>query len=462
MPASSTKTAIAREIAPLMRLALPLVLAMIGQMAISTTDMLMLGRLGPEALASVALALSLYHPLMLLGIGIGFAVTPLATEALTAHRSRQVRRVARQGLWAAIPFTIAAAPAFWAGETLFLRIGQQPSLAAEAHSYLIGIFPGLIFVLGFNVLRSFLTAFEMTRAVLLITIAAIPLNALFNYALIFGAFGLPALGVLGAGLGSSLTSLVMGMALIFYSARVRRLRRYALYNRFWRPDWAIFRRIHRIGIPIGLFIVLETSLFAGSAQLMGLIGTLELAAHQIAIQLCSIFFMIPLGIGQAATARVGIGLGQAGIVRAAAAGWAGMALALAAMGITAMLFWFAPTPLIAPFLEPGPEAAKVTGFAVSFLAIAAAFQLVDGLQVTAAHALRGLQDTQVPMWCAAIGYWGIGMPAAIYFGLFTSLAGDGVWTGLALGLAVGATLLVWRFAWMTRSGQSAIAKRSTA
>ena len=442
---------IRRELWPLMRLALPLILAMVGQMAITTTDMLMLGRVGPEALAATALALSIYHPLMLLGIGIGLAVTPLATEALSAHRSRQLRRVVRQGIWAIAPFMLFCAPIFATAESIFVALGQEVSLSAQAKLYIIGIAPGLFFVLLFNVLRSFLTAFEMTRAVLLITIAAIPLNAAVNYILIFGAWGVPPLGVLGAGIGSTLSSAFMGILLFIYCAKVRRFRRFALFNRFWRPDWDIFFKVHRIGVPIGLLIVLETSVFAGAAQIMGLIGTLQLAAHQISMQLISIVFMVPLGIGQAATARVGLAFGQSGVNRAAAAGWAAMAVSLFTMLLGAFMFWFWPEPLVQLFLDSSTQSQQVLLFAVSYLAIAAAFQMVDGLQVTAAHALRGLQDTQIPMWLAAFGYWGVGMPTAIGLGLYTDLEGIGVWIGLAVGLTVTSFALTWRFWRMTRS-----------
>lgn len=445
----------AREWRPLTALAVPLLLAMVGQMAITTTDMLMLGRLGPEAIAAAALGLSLFHPSLLLGIGIGLAVTPLVAQARSAHRSRRLRRVVRQGVWAAVPFSIVFLPVFFWPARLFGLIGQDEALSLEAQGYLRAMWPGLFFALLFNVLRSFLTAFELTRAILMITLVAIPLNAGANYILIFGGLGLPALGVFGAGLGSSLTNSFMGVALAVYCASASRLRRYALFNRFWRPDWSIFLEVHRMGVPIGLSIVLETSIFAGSAQIMGLIGTLELAAHQIAIQLASIAFMVPLGIGQAATARVGLAYGRHGMARARDAGWTSVMMGAIAMAVTAMLFWLAPELLIAPFLDESADALRVEAFAISFLAVAACFQLVDGVQVNVMHALRGLHDTLVPMWIAGFGYWGVALPLAIWLGLFTSLAGVGVWLGLAAGLTVTALTLSWRFQTITASAQKA-------
>jgi MATE family multidrug resistance protein len=433
----------------LARIALPLVLAMVGQIAIMTTDMLMLGWLGPEALAATALSLSAFHPIMLLGIGIGTAVTPLAASALARRQVREMRRAVRQGFWAALPFTALAMPALWWIGSLFQAIGQDAALSHEAERYMRGVLPGLLFILIFNVLRSYATALERTRPVLIVTLVAIPLNALINYGLIFGAFGLPRLEVLGAGLGSSITNVVMTVALLWVMLRRLPFRRHHILGRIWRPDWPIFRAIHRIGIPIGLFILLEVGIFAGSAQIMGFIGVLELAAHQIAIQLASITFMVPLGIGQAVTARVALAHGRAHPAGSRIAGQASMLLATAFMTCTALGFWFLPGPLIRPFLDDSPEAVQVLAFATSYLAVAAVFQIFDGLQVTAAHALRGLQDTRVPLLIAAFGYWLLAFPTAAVLALLTPLEGVGIWLGFALGLATAALLLIRRFLRLT-------------
>ncbi len=442
------------EMAALARIASPLVLAMLGQIAIMTTDMVMLGWLGPEALAATALALSAFHPVMLLGIGIGTAVTPLAAAALAKRQVREMRRAVRQGFWAAVPFTLLAVPALaWIGG-LFEAIGQDAGLSRTAELYMRGVLPGLFFILFFNVLRCYATALERTRAVLVITLFAIPLNAVINYGLIFGAFGLPRLEVLGAGLASSLTNLLMAVGLAVIVSRRLPFRRHHIFGRIWRPDWPIFRAIHRIGLPIGLFILLEVGIFAGSAQILGLIGVLELAAHQIAIQLASITFMVPLGIGQAVTARVALAHGRADPVGSRIAGQASMLLAVGFMTCTALTFWFLPGPLIRPFLDDSPEATQVLAFASAYLAIAAVFQIFDGLQVTAAHALRGLQDTRLPLLIGFFGYWILAFPTAAALGLMTPLQGSGVWLGFALGLAAAAFLLIRRFLKLTTLARS--------
>lgn len=443
-PARSDFGAMMRECGQLAQLALPLVFANLGGIAIATTDMLMLGHAGPKALAAVALALSIFQPLMLLCVGIGLAVTPLVTAARARHQTRQIRRVVRQGVWMALFQTMLCAPVFWFSGTIFSAIGQDADLAAHAQLYTRGVLPGLFFILLFNVLRSYLTALERTRAVLLLTLLAIPLNAVLNGILIFGAGPIPALGVLGAAIGSTLSNAAMAIGISVHCSRRRPFRRHALFSRFWRPDWSTFLELHRLGLPIGMMIVLEVAVFAGTAQLMGLIGTLELAAHQIAIQLASITFMVPLGVGQAATARVGIVDGRGERHRLARVGWAAMLLSTGFMGCTGLAFWLVPGLLVRPFLDGSDASSTVMALAGSYLAVAAAFQIVDGMQVTAAHVLRGLQDTRVPMWIAAFGYWGVAMPCAWFLGLHTSLQGRGIWFGLALGLAVCAILLARR------------------
>ncbi len=453
----ATVRVLAVEMAALARTALPLVLAMVGQMAITTTDMLMLGWLGPEALAATALALSAFHPVMLLGVGIGTAVTPLAAAAMAKRQVREMRRAVRQGFWAAVPFTLLAIPALWWSGGVFVAIGQDPGLSDDAERYLRGVLPGLFFVLAFSVLRSYATALQHTRPVLIVTLLAIPFNALLTYGLIFGTFGLPRLEILGAGLGSAITGFAMAMAMLWVVLRRLPFRRHHILGRFWRPDWPIFRAIHRIGIPIGLFILLEVGIFAGSAQVVGFIGVYELAAHQIVLQLASITFMVPLGVGQAVTARVALARGRADSPGARLAGQAAMLLATAFMSCTALLFWFLPAPLIRPFLDGSPAAVEVLAFATGYLAIAAVFQIVDGLQVTAAHALRGLEDTRVPLLIAFFGFWVLAFPTSVILGLFTPLAGSGVWIGLALGLATAACLLIRRFLRQTRPHAGAAA-----
>ena len=452
LPLAPTAAPFARELRALALLAGPLALAQVGILAINTTDVLMLGRLGPEALAATALALSVYHPLLLFGIGLVTAVAPLSATAWGRRDLRTLRRVVRQGLWACVPFTLLVAPLFYWLEGPLIAVGQMPGLASGAEDYMRGAMWGMLPTAGAVVLRTYLATLGRPRMILVVSLVAIPLNAGLNYVLIFGALGLPAWGVFGAGLGSSITNVLIFVALALYIGLCPPFRRQAIFGRFWRPDWPTFIQIHRIGWPIGLAIVIEVSLFSGSAQIMGWIGTLELAAHQIALQLASITFMAPLGIGQAATARVGLALGRGDVGLARQAGFAGIALGGGFMALTAVLFVSAPGLLASPFLGEGPDTTAVMAFATTYITIAAAFQLFDGVQVTAISALRGLSDTRVPLVIAAGGYWLIGLGGGLTLAFPLGLGGAGIWIGMALGLATMAVTLTYRFHYLTRRG----------
>ena len=276
--------------------------------------------------------------------------------------------------------------------------------------------------------------------------ASLAANAVCNYGLMFGNFGLPRWELVGAGVSSAAVSLLMFLALLGYVLWDRRFRRYAILLRFWRSDWPRFVELFRVGVPIGLTIVAEAGLFSAAAFLMGLISTEALAAHAVALQCAAVAFMVPLGIGQAAVVRVGLAAGAGDRDGVARAGWSALVAGSIFMACSALAFWFAGTWLVGLFLDLSlPENAPVVELAVAFLVIAALFQLVDGGQVIGVHALRGLSDTTVPMWLAIGGYWAIGFVASVVLAFPLGLGGRGVWMGLALGLAFVATAVIWRF-----------------
>jgi MATE family multidrug resistance protein len=449
MAAAGASTAAAlwrREIVATLRLAVPLVFAQLGMIAINTTDILMMGWLGPQELAAGALGMNVYVPIFLFGLGIASVVAPMVSQALGARDFRGVRRTVRQGFWLALLFGAVFTAVIWNGRHVLLATGQDPALAALSEDYLQAVGWGLVPSLWFVVLRCFVTAHARTRAVLVITFAAVGLNAIGNYALMFGNFGLPRWELTGAGVTSSTVSALMVIALLVHVQWDRQFRRYHILARFWRADWPRFFELVRVGIPIGLTIVAESGLFSAAALIMGVIGTEALAAHAVALQCAAVAFMVPLGIGQAAVVRVGLAAGArdgAGVRRA---GWSALAAGLAFMACSALVFWFAGRLLVGLFLDPAlPENVAVIDLAVSFLAIAALFQLVDGGQVIGVHMLRGLKDTAVPMWLALAGYWAVGFVASLVLAFPLGLGGRGVWFGLALGLAFVAFAVNWRF-----------------
>ncbi|UYO01341.1 MAG: MATE family efflux transporter [Devosia sp.] len=442
-----------RELAATFHLAWPLVVAQVAQNALQATDVIMMGWLGPESLAAGTLANTFLMPFFLLGVGIVGAVAPLTAQARGARNIKAVRRIVRQGFWAAILLGALLAPIVLQIRTVFGWLGQDPFLAARAEEYVqIGVLM-LWPALGVIVLRSLLSSFDSTRVILLITIGGVILNACANYLLMFGHFGLPRLELRGAAIATVLTNFAMLAAFLTFVLRHRRFRRFNILIRFWKPDWQRFREIFRIGTPIGLTVLAEVGLFTAAALLMGRLGTDEVAAHAIALQCASLAFMVPLGLGIAATVRVGFAYGRRDADGIRLAGWTAFAIGTGFMAISALAFLVFGPAIVTVFLDPQkPENLHALALAASYLAIAGVFQLVDGAQVVAAHALRGLSDTAIPMLMAIFGYWLVGLPVAYVLGFIFEMRGVGIWLGLASGLAFVALLLVTRFAMREKLG----------
>lgn len=439
------------EIRATVSLAVPLALTQLGQVAINTTDVLFLGRLGAQSLAAATLAIALFHVMLVTCIGVAMATAPLVAQALGARQPRRARRVVRQGLWVVLAITLPGVGILWMADEILVGIGQDPQLAAMAESFMHTLCWSLPFGVALIVMRNFVTAFERTKPIMLVMGLGVLVNALLNWLLVFGHWGFPRLGMAGSGLASTLVNAAMFTGLAAYASTVRPFRRYAVLNRFWRPDWTIFREILKVGLPIGGMLLMEVGLFAGAAFLMGWIGSAEVAAHQIAIQIASTSFMVPLGVSMAATVRVGLAVGAGDLPAARRAGFVACAIGTGCMACCALLFWLAPRFLTGLFLSADDAAAPpVLALAATFLTVAAVFQLADGLQVIGAGALRGLNDTRRPMLFAALGYWAVGFPCCILIGFGLGFGGIGIWAGLALALLVVATLMFSRFERLSR------------
>ena len=436
------------ELRATVALALPLIGTQLAQISTMTTDVVLLGRHSAEALAAGALGANVVYVLITFTLGIVMAVSPMIAQAVgrKRHAVRDVRRSVRQGFWATVAVGVPCMIVIWHTESILLAFGQEPANAASAADYARAMLLGFLPAVGFMLLRFFVSALERPRAALVVMVLSVLLNALLAWALIFGRFGLPPLGVVGAGIATSIANTFGFVALLAFVLIDHRFRRFYILGRLWRPDWRRFAEIFRIGLPIGLILVLEVGLFAGAVQLMGLLGTAEIAAHQIALQCASVAFMVPLGIGQAATVRVGLAAGARDAAGVTRAGWTALALGVSFMSCTALLMWTMPHVLVGLFVQDVPENARVIELAVAFLAIAALFQVVDGVQAIAIGALRGLKDTRMPAIFAAIGYWLVGFPVGIVLAFHAGWGGIGVWWGLAIGLAVVAALELTRFA----------------
>lgn len=445
-PKTVNRTLWLREAKLSLKLALPLVGAQLAQIAIGTTDVLMMGWLGPQPLAAGALANNLLFPIILFGLGLISATAPLFAQSLGARRFREIRPALQQGLWVGLILGALGGFVLWHGGTLLLWLGQSPNHAALAQSYLHYALWGLLPAFWLVALRGFLAAHGRPRALFVVMTFGVLLNALGNYALMFGHFGFPALGLVGAGITTALVNSFMFLALALFVLRDRRFRRYRLWFGAWILRLHLLLEIHRIGLPIAFSILAETTLFASAAFLMGLVGTVELAGHAIALQCLAIAFMVPLGFSQAATVRVGFAAGagdRAGVIRS---GW--VALGAGALFAVVPVFCFTVLPMTLGdlFLDLSlPESLPVLAMVVTLLHIAALFQIFDGVMVIAAGALRGLKDTKIPMWLSLLGFWVVGFGSSVGLGFGLKLGGVGIWSGLALGVGTVALLLVWRF-----------------
>ena len=443
------------EAGAMLALSWPIVLTNVAQTAMTTTDVAMMGHLSPQALAAGALGANLYLGVLIFGIGVMGAVPPLLAIELgrNRHAVREIRRTVRQGFWAALTLVGPMWLFLWQAEAVLLAMGQDAALSRAAGSYVATLQWGLLPFFLYLVLRGFLAALQRPFWAMVVMLVAVAFNALANWCLMFGRLGFPALGLPGSGLATSLSSLLMLLGLAIVVTRDRRFRRYRLFGRFWIPDWPRYRGLWRLGLPIGATAAFEVLIFSGAAFMMGLIGPSSLAAHAIAIQIASLTFMVPLGIGQAGTVRVGRAFGAGDPDGVTRAGTTAIVLAIGFMALMALMMLFAPHWLIAPFLDRAqPGATAVAELAIAFLLWAAIFQIADGAQVVGSCVLRGLGDTRVPMLYALLGYWGIGLPLAAALGFATPLAGIGIWIGLAASLAIVAILMLWRWQRRERLG----------
>lgn len=429
------------------------------QFSVNTVDVLMIARLGPEALAASALGVVIFTTAYMAGLGPAMAISPMVSQAIGADAQDYagVRRSVRMGLWALalmFPFALAL---FAMTPQIALALGQPPELAELAGPYVLALAPGWWFFTGMLVLRNFLAALGLTRTPLLIIVVTTLLNAFLNYVFIFGHFGAPALNLVGAGIASALSNMAGFALLAVYCYTNEKARAFDIFSRSWRPDWTRLGEVLRLGAPISITITFEGLLFNGAVFLMGRIGVEEMAAFQVALNFAALVFMIPLGFSMGGAVRVGLaaGAGDIGRLRRAAALTIGLSAAIVAP--LAVFAFFAPHIVASAYLNlDATDAAHVAvgAFAGVFIRMAAIFMIFDAIQVAANQALRALKDVRAPMFITAVAYWAVGFPMAAWLGLASqsSVFGGavGVWWGLVAGLAVAAVLLSARLYRTTR------------
>jgi MATE family multidrug resistance protein len=440
------------ELTETLKLAAPIALTQLGQIAMMATDLAFIGRLGEDAVAAAALAGTVYFVSFTFGMGLMSAVAPLAAQAYGARNPHLIRRALRTGLWAALLIALPIMAFPLRGERILLALGQASLPAHLAQQYLFGLAWGVMPALWFLAIRGFMSAIHRPQPILWITLAAIPANAILAYLLIYGELGLPRLELFGAGLATTIVNFGTFVAGLWIATRRRPFRKYHVLGHIWRVDWALMRQLLVIGAPISVAFLMEYGLFSAAALLMGLISTAALAAHQVALQVTAILFMVPFGISLAATVRVGhaVGRNDAKAVKRAGLVATLLGTVLASMltlAVTAARFAIAR----AFFGEASSSgAAAAIELTATLLLVGSTFFVTDAVQTIVAGSLRGMNDTRIPLLLAAIGYWIIGFPCAYGLAFQAQLGAVGVWIGLSCGTAIYAALLVWRFHLLTR------------
>ncbi len=429
-------------------LAWPIILSNLSQMLVNATDVFLLGRLSEDAMAASAIGVGLVITPLVFGIGLIQSSSPIIAKELgaRAHSVRDVRRTVRASLWIAVIYSIPVMALLWFSGDLARFAGLDLKLANNIGIFVRGLLFEILPVLLIVALRNFVVALHRPIWSMIIGFFNVGFNAFINSGLILGYWGFPKLGLLGAGIGSSITAFVSLLLFVIVIMNDRKFRRYHIFGHFWHFDLHRLRELWRLGLPIGMQIGFEVSVFSLAVFIMGYISEISTAAHSIAIQIASVTFMVPMGIAQAATIRVGNAFGRKDSAGIGNAGWAAFILGVTFMSIMALIMFLYPAELAKIFIDEKIEnSALVIATAIGFIKIAALFQIADGAQVVGAGMLRGLQDTKMPMVFAAIGYWGIGLGFGVFLAFYKKMGGNGIWLGLAIGLGSVAIMMIHRW-----------------
>jgi MATE family multidrug resistance protein len=425
------------DLRALIQLAIPIVSIQVGLMFMGVIDSVMVGHISARALAAVALGNLVFFAAGIFGMGVLLALDPIIAQAVGARDGVAIARGVQRGFIIAIGLTLVLSAFFPLTKTLLTVLRQPEEVVPVAATYVLRVMPSMLPVLGFVVLRQTLQAMGHLHPILWTTVAANFLNAGLNWILIFGKLGAPALGVIGSAWATTISRWVMLFALLLASWPLLRP-----YLQLRRDAFALVPivRMLKLGIPIGVSHFVEYANFAGIALLMGLLGTTAMAAHQIAINIASLTFMVPMGVGAAASVMVGNAIGRQDAPGARRFAYAALAVGAGFMCVSALFMLTIPHVLAHIYTNDD----AVLAIAVVLLPIAGLFQVFDGLQVVGAGVLRGAGDTRVPMVMSLAGFWLVGMPISVYLGLFTPLAAAGLWWGFVAGLGTVALFLVVR------------------
>lgn len=422
----------------LLRLALPVTTVQVGMMTMGVVDTAMVGRVGAADLAAVALGSMYFFLISIFGLGVLMALDPVVAQGAGARDHEGVARGVQRGLLLAVGLGLVASLLHLPAAPVLALLSQPPDVVPIAGAYVRALIPGILPFFVFSVFRQSLQALHHTRELVIAIVAANIANVFFNWVLVFGHLGFPALGAQGAGIATSLTRWLMALGLLGAAWPLLRPLLLPVRAEIWQREPLL--RIVRIGLPIGVHHELEFGAFGVTAILMGTLGTIEMASHQIALNIASLTFMVPLGVGAAAAVLVGHAVGRGDADNARRAAVVSLVTGITFMGTSALVMLFFPGALARLYTDLDP----VLTLAAALIPIAGAFQVFDGIQVVSAGTLRGLGDTRVPMLIGLVGFWLVGLPVSVALAFGAGLGPLGLWWGLVAGLGAVAVLLLAR------------------
>jgi multidrug resistance protein, MATE family len=433
------------EIKSIIVIALPLMAAFLAQRGMQFIDTVMMGWIGPTALAAGALGTALFATVLIFCMGVLSAIGIFIVRAKGADNINDIKSTLQHGFCLALLLSVPSMLIIWFIPPILLRIGEDPLVVRDTTLLLHGMSWGLPGFLLFLVLREFISAFSLTFVVMIVSFFSIPLTFAVNYILIYGKYHFPQLGIAGIGYGNAIVMWFMFLSLLLYSKSHPLLKTHIITKPF-KFDYAKFSDMLHIGLPSGTLVLLEAGMFLSTAIMMGFFGIAALAAHQIALQCVNIAYTLPVALSMATALQVGHAAGAKNLVQVKRTALFSFAVVLMTSAMIAIIFVFASNSIVSLFLHRGEDNfTEVHQFATSFIGIAALFLCFDAMQSVANGALRGLRDTFVPMLLSIGCYWVLGVGGAYYLSMFTHLGANGIWYGLTLGLCSAAIILMLRF-----------------
>jgi MATE family multidrug resistance protein len=435
-----------REFRDTLVLAAPLVLGQLSAIGMNVIDVLLAGHFNAQTLAAVAIGTSVWSLALVTAIGVMLALPPSVAQLAGAGAQERIGALFRQALWLALALGLLLFVGVRHADPLLRAIGINSGIVEDTQKFLRAISWGAPALTGYFAMRGLSEGLALTRPTMYFGFLGLVALAPVGYMLMYGAFGLPARGAQGSGMA---TAIVLWLQLAAFATYIGARRHYHAFAPFARFDWPHARTILallRLGVPMGVALLMEAGLFVAAALLIGSLGTTIVAGHQVAINVASVSFMLPLGVAMATTVRVGRAVGRGDAESVRYAGFVGIGVSLLTQTLSCAAMALFPHAIAALYTDD----AGVAALAAQLLLLAAIFQFSDGIQVTANGALRGLKDTTVPMAITMLAYWGIGMPLAYWLGFGLGLGARGIWIGLIAGLTGAALLLFARFLHLAR------------